>query len=136
MKKVLKAALLFMCAVLLMSAVSCGKKPYNEVTENMDKAQDPSIVGFWLDPVKTSKNYDDVWEYRADGSLYFHQIDENGNIKNTIDGSYKIEGSKLVVTLATYALTYDSYEIVTGSLVLRDHGTESAYARYEKTIYK
>jgi uncharacterized protein (TIGR03066 family) len=136
MRKMIKFAALALCILLAFALASCGKQPYAPSTENIEKADDPSIIGFWLDSVKTSKNFDDVWEFRVDGSLSLHQIDEDGNVSKSIEGSYKIEGAKLLITLGGHTLTYDSYEIITDSLVLRDHGTETAFAKYTKTVYK
>lgn len=136
MKKYIKTALVCLSVLLMVCMTSCGIQPYSEVTQDMSKAPDPQIVGFWLDPVQTSKGYDDVWEYRADGKLYLHQIDKDGVIYKSIDGSYAINGAKLSVKIMDYTLNYDSYEVISDSLVLSDHGVESAFAKYTKTVYK
>ena len=135
MKRILTLTALLLA--LLIFACSCGKEPYSELLQDMSVAKDPTIVGFWYDPIQPSKSMDDVWEYRADGTLYLHQIDSEGVIKKSIKGSYKIEGAKLINSLENLAtLTYDSYEIISDSLVLSDHGKESAFAKYTKTVYK
>ena len=135
MKRII--ALVLTLTALLCVMCSCGQEPYSELLQDMTKAEDPTVVGFWYDPIQTSKTMDDVWEYRADGTLYLHQIDSEGVIKKSIKGSYKIEGAKLILTLDNMAtLTYDSYEIISDSLVLSDHGKESAFAKYTKTVYK
>ena len=135
MKILMRTASVCLSILLVLFTVSCGAQPYSEVTQDMSKAPDPAIVGFWVDPVQTSKSFDDVWEYRADGKLYLHQIDKEGRIQQSIDGSYEIKGAKLSVKIMDYTLNYDSYEIISDSLVLSDHGVESAFAKYTKTVY-
>ena len=133
-RSILCLSALLLAAVMLLCA--CGKQPYSELTQDMTNAPDAALVGFWYDPVQTSQSMDDVWEYRADGTLYLHQIDAEGVIKKSIEGTYKVEGAKLITVLSGYTLTYDSYEIISDSLVLADHGVESAFAKYTKTVYK
>ena len=133
MKRLLTLASLLLAAAIL---CACGVQPYSELTQDMTNAPDPALVGFWSDPVQTSTSMDDVWEYRADGTLYLHQIDKDGVIKKSIDGTYRVEGAKLITVISGYTLTYDGYEIVSDTLLLSDHGVESAFPKYTKTVYK
>ena len=60
----------------------------------------------------------------------------SASIKKSIDGTYRVEGAKLITVISGYTLTYDGYEIVSDTLLLSDHGVESAFPKYTKTVYK
>ena len=143
MKRILTLASLLLVAAILLCA--CGKEPYSELTQDMTNAPDPTIVGFWYDVVQTNTQMDDVWEYRADGTLYLHQIDKEGVIRTSIEGTYSIEDGKLIQKLPQATLTYISYEVISDSLAVKEYAKDangktfvkdSAFARYTNTVYK
>ena len=122
-----------MCALTLVFTVSCGQKPA-ETTQDLSQAQDPTIVGYWKDPISTNANNDDVWCFNADGTYSLYQVDKNGNIKNAIDGTYTISGDSLTVVMAGHSLKYDTYKVSAEAITLTDHGTETVLEKYTGKI--
>ena len=135
MKRYLRVLALCLCAVLLMSFVGCGKKA-DETTQDLTKAPDPAIVGYWKDPISTNPSFSDVWCFNADGTYHLYQIASDGTIKGDIGGSYTISGDSITVVMAGHSLKYDTYKVTDEAITLTDHGSETVLSKYTGEIKK
>ena len=135
MKRTLRIIALTLCALTLIFTVSCGQKDA-QTTQDLSQAQDPTIVGYWKDPVSTNPANSDVWCFNADGTYSLYQVDKDGNVKNAIDGTYTISGESLVVVMAGHSLKYDTYKVTAEEITLTDHGTETVLSKYTGEIKK
>lgn len=136
MKKTLRIVALLMCAVMMLCVASCGKDATETETQDLSKAPDAALVGYWKDPISTSPNLSDVWCFNADGTYQLCQVAEDGSIKNSIDGTYSISGEELTVVMAGHSLKYDTYKVGDDALTLTDHGTETVLTKYTGKINK
>lgn len=135
MKKYLSISALCLCAVLMLCFVSCGKNA-PETTQDLTNAPDPSIVGYWKDPVSTNPSFTDVWCFNADGTYYLYQVAKDGTVKGSIDGTYTISGESMTVVMAGHSLVYDTYKVSAEAITLTDHGTETVLSKYTGEIKK
>ena len=133
MKRTLRIIALTLCALTLIFTVSCGQKDA-QTTQDLSQAQDPTIVGYWKDPVSTNPANSDVWCFNADGTYSLYQVDKDGNVKNAIDGTYTISGDSLTVVMAGHSLKYDTYKVSAEAITLTDHGTETVLEKYTGKI--
>ena len=136
MKRTLRIAVLIMCAVMMLCFASCGKDATETENQDLSKAPDAALVGYWKDPISTNPALSDVWSFEADGTYHLYQVAEDGKIKNAIDGTYSISGVELTVVMAGHSLKYDTYKVADDSLTLTDHGTETVLSKYTGKVNK
>ena len=138
MKRTFRAVALIMAVLMMMCMASCGVQQTTTAaeTEDLSNAPDPTIVGYWKDPVSTSASLSDVWAFHADGTYHLYQVASNGDVRNSIDGTYSISGNSITVVMAGYTLKYDTYTVTEDKMTLTDHGTETELTKYTGQINK
>ncbi len=106
MKNKAKVALCIMlAAVSILLCCACKKNGADAESgggyyENGVSAE--GIVGVWYLPeselIVAGKR--ETWEFTSDGKYYHRQLDSDGGVLGTVDGTYTIEADKLNMTVS------------------------------------
>ncbi len=130
MKKKRIAALI--CAALcVIFCASCNKENREtQITSPVDGDQVSvrGLVGRWSVPESEwlVAGKSEIWEFTADGKYYHHQLGSDGSIADTVDGTYRIDGDMLVLTVS-------GWEQPACAVVFPDNDT-MAFTNHEKTV--
>lgn len=147
MKKTVKIILAAMLAALLVFCVACSGAENGGDTaaqqnseQNGNSTGESTIVGVWKLPKEEwiNKDKSEVWVFDADGSTFhYYQLTTDYKVTNTIDGSYKLEGDQLTITMAGWTLPAYTISLKDADTMTRvDHETEVTLTRYKGEIKK
>ena len=126
-------------AVLTISFISCSKDEESTDGSGSGSGATNSLVGTWR---KYHSGTDElahvIWVFQADGTMYEHDIDDDGNIEqgSTETFKYKIEDGHL----KTDKLKKDGYRnewkdegayVITGDIleITKDSGSQKRYKK-------